>query len=332
MEQEVLTVRRESKLGKYVKSEDIYYQKSKDYEGDGEPFDTLDVSKQGLMGTLQNLTPHWNFNQNRWAFAGEYQDLYKIAKELKLTDKQGKIIEPDENSVFNRFDPFFGHKSLWTSTFMEDNMHSLNSKNVLDRFYTLVLKGREDIDDPTATVNKKSKLDTERSGLVLNSNAVEKIAKGEKVDEEMEAMKHFINLSTNWDKLKRIASIMNPPGYVDSYNDQTALKVLIKTSVIDHDEVISKYGMSPRKYFIKLCNLDNATLDIYANITRALQQGILRVSGGKGATLMGVPIAEGGIKSEQTLIAFYLSSENVKLYDDLCDLIAERDNIPKEFK
>jgi hypothetical protein len=324
MEQEVVVLKRVSKLGKLKSSEQIYHQDKKDYDEQGTPFDTLNISQQGFLGVVNNITPHWNYNEGKWAFAGSYADLVAIAKQIRLTGADGKVIIPTEDSAYSRQDPFWGHKTLWTTEFMRDNVHSFTESNPYSRLFSLILKGREDVEDPTSSI-ERSKMDTESSGLVLMSNKIENVKKSEKIDEELEAIELFISLSKNFDKLKRIASIIDPPGFNDSYNDPTALKVLIKTSVVDVEDHTVKFGMSPRRFFVKLCKLDNATLDIYSNVSRAIQLGVIRPNTTKGYAINGIPILDGAIRSHKQIIDYYLDADNITKYENLLQLIVDRD-------
>lgn len=322
--EETLFLKRESKLSKFKISDDIYYQEEKNFESEGEPIDTFNKN-QGLIGVLTNLTPHWDKDKNEWAFDGTFADLKHICDRLRLSDeKTGLPIQVTEYSVHNRLDPFFNHKTLWTSTFMEDNSKVLSkNEGPLEEFYMRVLKARDDIRQP-GSEKPQSTFETDKTNFVLTSPIQEVREKKVIADELKEAWKLFIALEKNFDKLKRIVAIMDPPGFNDSYNDQTALHTLVTTSIIENDETDNRYGISPRKYFVKLCKLDNAELDIYSIVFAAKRFGIIRVKR-TGATLNGELIGGGQIKSEKDLINYYLNDKNAKEYLDLVALVEDRD-------
>lgn len=322
--EETLFLRRESKLSKFKISDDIYYQETKDFDSEGEVLETFN-KKQGLIGVLTNLTPHWDSNKNEWSFEGSFSDLKAICDKLRLSDeKTGLPIQVNEHSIYNRLDPFFNHKTLWTSTFMEDNSKVLSkNEGPLEEFYMRVLKAREDIKQP-GSEKPQSVYETDKTNFVLTSPIQEVREKKVVADELKEAWKLFLALEKNFDKLKRIVAIMDPPGFNDSYNDMTALQTLVTTSIIDNDETDNRYGISPRRYFIKLCKLDNAELDIYSIVFSAKRFGIIRVKR-TGATLNGEPIGEGQIKSDKDLINFYLNDKNAKAYLDLVAMVEDRD-------
>lgn len=324
--QDTLFLKRESKLSKFKTSDDIYYQEKRNYEEEGEKLETFNKN-QGLIGVLTNLTPHWDSNKNQWSFAGSVADLQSICNRLRLSDeKTGLPIKVDEFSLHNRLDPFFNHKYLWTSTFMEDNSKVLTVEaGPLEEFYMRTLIAREDIKQP-GSEELQSSFETDKTNLVLTSPIQEVRAKKEVADEVLEAFKLYGALEKNFDKLKRIVAIMDPPGFNDSYNDQTALQTLVVDSILTNDETDNRYGISPRKYFIKLCKLDNAELDIYFTVSAAKNFGIIRVKR-TGATVNGEPIGEGQIKSEKDLINFYLNDKNSKAYLDLVDMVEARDKI-----
>lgn len=322
--EDTLYLKRESKLSKFKTSEDIFYQEKQDFESEGERFDTFNKN-QGLIGVLTNLTPHWDYNTNQWSFEGNFSDLQRICDKLRLSDpKTGMMVQVNENSIYNRLDPFFNHKDLWTSTFMEDHSKVLSkSSSPLEEFYMRVLTAREDIRQP-GSEQAQSAFETDKTNLVLTSPIHEVREKKVVADELKESWKLFIALEKNFDKLKRIVAIMDPPGFNDSYNDQTALQTLVTTSIIENDETDNRYGMSPRKYFIKLCKLDNAELDIYSIVFAAKRYGIIRVRK-SGATLNGELIGDGQIKTDKELINFYLQDKNAKAYLGLVDLVEDRD-------
>ena len=322
--EDTLFLKRESKLSKFKTSEDVYYQEKQDFDSEGSAYDTFNKN-QGLIGVLTNLTPHWDKDKNEWSFEGNFADLTSICNRLRLSDdKTGLPVKVSEDSIHNRLDPFFNHKYLWTTTFMEDNSKVLSkSEGPLIEFYMRVLKAREDIKQP-GSEELQSSFETDKTNFVLTSPIQEIREKKVVADELKESWKLFLALEKNFDKLKRIVAIMDPPGFNDSYNDQTALQTLVTTSIIENDEMDNRYGMSPRKYFVKLCKLDNAELDIYSIVFAAKRYGIIRVKR-TGATLNGEQIGDGLIKSDKDLINFYLQDRNAKAYLDLVALVEDRD-------
>lgn len=323
--EDILYLKRESKLGQFKTSSDLYYQESVKYDEEGTPYEEFNKN-QGLIGVLTNLTPHWDNGTNQWAFSGSFADLKSICDKLRLSDKKtGLPVTVTESSIYNRLDPFFNHPTLWTSTFMEDNSKVLSKDGgPLEEFYMRVLTAREDIRQP-GSETKQSAFETDKTNFVLTSPIQEVREKKEVADELKESWKLYLGLEKNFDKLKRIVAIMDPPGFNDSYNDQTALQTLVMTSIIENDEVDNRYGMSPRKYFIKLCKLDNAELDIYSIVFSAKRFGIIRVKKA-GSTLNGELIGDGLIKSDKDLINYYLQDKNAKEYLTLVDLVENRDN------
>jgi len=319
-----LFLRRESKLSQFKTSDSMYYQEKIDYESDGEAFETFD-KKQGMIGVLTNLTPHWDHTKNQWSFYGSFADLKRICDKLRLSNKKtGKTVEVNESSIYNKLDDFFNHEYLWTSTFMQDNSKILSTDGgPLEEFYMRVLKGRDDIKQP-GSEKIQSSFDTDKNNFILTSPGQETREKKVVADELKEAWKEFLKLEKNFDKLKRIVAIMDPPGFNDSYNDQTALQTLVTTSIIENDEMDGRYGMSPRKYFTYLAKLDNAELDIYSIVFSAKNFGMIRVKR-TGATLNGEPIGDGLIKTDKDLINFYLQDKNAKAYLELVALVEERD-------
>lgn len=215
---DTLIVRRKSDLSKLKTSDEIYYQEHKDYTNEGEPIDVFSKTSQSVIGTMSNLTPHWDNDKKEWSFFGGYQALHEIAKKLQLRDKNNELLLPNEYSLKNPHDPFFAHKTLWQSTFIEEGSKYLTDQDPLEEFYMRVLRGREDIEQPDRE-EKQSSFLTDGSKLEIVSPRTELISKKDKIDEEVEAVILYDSVRKNFDKMKRIVSIADPPSYDEDENE-----------------------------------------------------------------------------------------------------------------
>jgi hypothetical protein len=321
---ETLVVKRVSKLGKLKTSDDIYYQERKDYEAEGEPFDNFSKDTQALIGSMSNLTPHWNSLKGEWSFFGGLQALLPIAKKLQLRDKNNVLILPDENSFKNPYDPFFGHARLWNSTFIEETSKFLNTEDPLEEFYIRVLQGRDDIYQPSEDKPQSDFL-TSRSGLEIMSPKDEVRLKSNTSDEHDTAMELYLSLKQNFDKLKRIAIILDPPSFDESYNDPIALQVMMKHEFVENTQNVAKYGTTARKYFIDVCKMSNEELELTSKIIAAANKGIIRRSTKDGYSFKGEKILDGQITNDRKLIDYFKKDENIKQYDRLIDLLENAD-------
>jgi hypothetical protein len=321
---ETLIVRRKSDLSKLKTSDEIYYQDSKDYTKDGEAIDTFSKNSQSVIGTMSNLTPHWDYTKNEWSFYGGFQSLLEIAKKLQLRGQNNELLLPTEYSLKNPNDPFFAHKSLWQSTFMEEGSKYLTEETPLEEFYMRVLKGREDIEQPDREPGEQSAFLTSGSKLEILSPRAELKVQSNKIDEEVEAILLYDSLRKNFDKMKRIVSIADPPSYDESYNDPVAMAALLKHELVDNTQYVTKYGMEARKYFMHLCNLPNEDLEVYSKVLRAAQDGIIRRNSKSGYTMKGELLAEGSIRDDKKLVEFFQKDENISYYSKLEDLIANK--------
>lgn len=321
---ETLVVKRVSKLGKLKTSDDIYYQESKDYDAEGVPFDNFSKDSQALIGSMTNLAPHWNSLKGEWSFYGGLQALLPIARKLQLRDKNNVLILPDEDSFKNPKDPFFGHPTLWSSTFIEETSKFLNQDNPIEEFYIRVLQGRNDIYQPSED-KPQSEFLTSRSGLEIMSPRDEVKLKSNSNDEHDKAMELYLSLKQNFDKLKRIAVILDPPSFDESYNDPIALQVMMKHEFVENTQIVSKYGTTARKYFIEVCERSNEELELMSKIIAAANKGIIRRSTKDGYSFKGEKILDGQITNDKKLIEYFKKDENIKQYDRLIDLLENAD-------
>lgn len=319
---ETLIVRRKSDLSKMKTSDEIFYQEHKDYTKEGEAIDTFYKNTQSVIGTMSNLTPHWDPDRGEWSFYGGFQALFEIAKKLQLRDKNNELILPNEYSLKNPHDPFFAHKTLWQTTFMEEGSKYLTDETPLEEFYMRVLRGREDIVQPDRDPGEQSAFLTAGSKLEILSPRAELKVQSDKIDDEVEAILLYDSLRKNYDKMKRIVSITDPPSYDETYNDPVAMAALVKHELVDNTQFVTKYGTTARKYFVHLCNLPNEDLEIYSKVLKAAQDGIIRRNSKSGYTMKGEKLADGSITDDKKLVEFFQKDENISLYSKLEDLIA----------
>jgi hypothetical protein len=323
---ESLIVKRVSDLSKLRTSKEIYWQKSKDYESEGEPMEGFSTDTQSIIGTKQNLTPHWDRLKDQWSFHGGLKALLPIAERLQLTDKEGKIILPTENSLRNRLDPFFAHKTLWMSEFIEESTKVLTDATALQEFYMRVMKGREDIVDHSRE-DKQSVFETSRGKLEISSPQDEQVKKAKVIDEEAEAWELFISLKQNFDKLKRLIAIADPPSFNESYNDQQALAALVRDEFVTNDTHVTRYGTTARKYFIYLANLNNEDLEVYSKVMAASRMQIIRRNTSEGYTFQQEKLNEGLVRTDKQLVEFFKDDANISYYRRMEKLIEEKDKL-----
>lgn len=312
--EKTIILKKKGNLKKY-KSTGIHLIDKKEYEKAQTPSELegefyQDISDdQPLMGTVKNLTPHYNSHRNEWSFEGEFQDLKRIAEGLRLTDEEGQIITVDETSLKNRYDKFFNHKTLWTSTFMEEGSIALSDSDFLQEFYMRTYLGREDI---PRTGKKMSTFMTAGSGFEIIVPTEIQNKKSKKIDKEMEAV--MLLKEMTYDKQKRVAAVINPVGFKMNHNDPDALRTLLYNSCVQNDEQMhNKWGKTYQDVFLEIGSLPNDRLEIYWKVFQLKNHNIIKVSGTHGATFRGEPIGNGKITTDRMLINYYLDPEN---YED----------------
>lgn len=323
---ESLLVKRVSDLSKLRTSQDIYWQKNKDYNEDGEPIDAFSAASQVVIGTKQNLAPHWNNLKSQWSFYGGIQALIPIAEKLRLTDKQGKIIMPDESSLRNPGDPFFGHVRLWNSEFIEETSAVLTDATPLQEFHMRVLKGRDDIENDNRD-EEISSFVTSSGKLKISSPQDEQVKKAKVIDEEAEAWELFISIKSNFEKLKRIVAIADPPAFNESYNDQQAMSALVRDEFLTNDSQVTRYGTTARKWFIYLCNMPNEELEAATKVMTASRMNIIRRNVSEGYSFQGQKLDEGTIRTDKALIAYFMDDKNMSEYRKMEKAIEEKEKV-----
>lgn len=310
---EPIILKRKSNLSQFRVDPTVYQQKEMDYEKDGEPIlDEKFNPTMSLLGSMQNLTPHYDSDKSRWSFYGTFEDLQRIAKQLSLEDPNTKqVIVVNESTLNNRYDPFWAHPTLWKSIFVEENARYLEPNSPLNELYIRILRGREDIQQPDRT--DQSTFDTDRSNLELISPNMDKKKKVVNASKKKQAMKYFLDLTENHEKMRMIAEILNPVD-LDSAKDNESLEALIQEEFVNNDEFVTKYGTTALDQFIKVCEYTNPELSIYHLGIQAIRLGIIRVSVADGYSFRGERIDNGSIKSDNDLYKFLQNANNSSFF------------------
>jgi hypothetical protein len=311
---EPIIIKKKSNLAQYRPDTNIYFQKDRDYDEQGEviPDDKFNPT-QNLIGAMQNITPHWDEDAGKWAFYGTVEDLQRIAKRLGLTDeKTRQIITVDEDDLYNRYSPFWGNTVLWKSLFIEDTSRYLEADKPINELFNRVLRGREDLEQPGRT--DQSKLITDRASFQLISPTIEKDKKKQSADEVTKAMKLYIELISDEERLNLVYLILDPPDYEENKDDKGAIEANIQSEFVNGDEYVSKYKTSTRKFFNEVSALDNAELITYSTAIRAKKAGVIRPSMNDGYTFKGEKLDAGNIKSDAELCKFLLNPDNSDIF------------------
>lgn len=310
---EPIILKRKSNLSQFNVDSSVYSQREINYEEVGEVItDEKFNPTMNLLGSMQNLTPHYDMDRNRWAFHGTFEDLKRIATNLSLMDEKTKqILKVDESSLTNQFDPFWGHQTLWRSLFIEENARYLEPNSPLNELYIRILRGREDVPQPDRT--DQSTFDTDRSNLELLSPNMDKKKKVADAALNKKAMKLFIELTTNEEKMKRVIEVLNPID-LDSAKDHEARETIIQNDFVNNNEFVAKYGTTAMKQFIEICELKPEDLEVYYLGIQAIRLGIIRVSTVDGYSFKGEKINSGNITSDSLLFKFLKDPNNVPFF------------------
>lgn len=317
---EPIVLKRKSNLSQFNVDKNIYAQRDMDYESDGELVaDEKFNPTMNLLGSMQNLTPHYDSDRSRWSFYGTFEDLDRIAKALSLQDEKTKqIIKVDESSLFNRFDPFWAHSSLWKSVFIEENARYLEPNTPMNELYVRILRGREDIQQPGRS--DQSTFDTDRSNLELISPNMEKKKKTDDAALQKKAMKLFFETIEKAERLDRVLEVLNPID-LGLATTQEQKEALLQTEFVNNNEYVPKYGTTAMKQFIEVCELSNVDLEVYYLAVQAIRLSVIRVSIGDGYSFKGEVINSGSIKSDNDLFRYLKDPKNSALFLQIEDAV-----------
>lgn len=319
--EDTLILRRVSNIQKLRTTGELYYQEKQDLHSEGVPTgESLSTREDSLFNIMLNLTPHWDHDANRWSFYGTIQDLQNLQNRIGLVGKDGRRIEITEHSLKNRYDPFFTHKTLWTTEFLKGKARTLSKESPIEEFYMRTYKGRSDVKQDNLV---QSKFVLDRSKLEIVSPQIIKEKKSREIDKILEGTQKLAKMSH--ERMKRIAAIIDPPGYNENYPDPDALKTLLYDSCINSEESnTSRFGTKTyQDRFLELAAMDNATIDVVSKIHSAIKKGIIkpRTTGYlfKGET---IETLDGNkIKSDSALEQYYLSDKNLKAFEKLEDVL-----------
>ncbi len=311
---EPLIIKKRSNLAQYRPDSTVYFQKDRIYEEQGTPIEGDKYNPtQNLIGAMQNVTPHYDTDRNQWSFYGDVEDLKRIAKKLSLSDDKTKqVITVDEDDLVNKYSKFWAHPILWKSLFIEDNARYLEADTPLNELFNRVLRGREDVSQPGRT--DQSTFETDRSNLELISPQIEKDKRKANTGEITEAMKLYIDLLKDEDRLKLVALILDPMDYEEASKDVTSLASLLQTDFVNNDERVGKYNTTARKYFITIASLSNEDLSTYSIAIRAKKSGVVRQNTTDGYTFKGEKLNNGLIKSDSALCEFLKDPNNTNIF------------------
>jgi len=189
-----------------------------------------------------------------------------------------------------------------------------------------VLKGREDIENDSRE-GEISSFESSKGKLRISSPKDEQVKKAKVIDEESEAWELFISLKQNFEKLKRIVAIADPPSFNESYNDQQAMAALVRDEFLTNDTQVTRYGTTARRWFIYLCNMPNEELEAATKVMTASRMNIIRRNTSEGYSFQGEKLDEGTIRTDKALINYFMDDKNMADYRKMEKAIEEKEKV-----
>ncbi len=310
----VLILTKKDKLDKLKINRQVFGQDNQDTRDQGELLG--EYKGVSLIGTIRNVTPEWCDLREKWCFNGTVEDLKAIQKKLKLKDGNNQLIVIDEDTMYNREDPFWGNMRLWT-TMMTEGRKVLSSDDALSDLFIRVL-------EDTLTIEQEgkdqSKADIGDADFKITSPTSEAAAKFKTLDKDLEVSAALFNMDH---KVKKaILDIMQPPGYDSSENDHSILTSLLHTVSKDTRAMDNYTKKTWQDRFIELSKEPAAKLGLQVNVFGAINKGIIRRDSTNGYAMNGVRIEEGTITTDGALVKFYTDPLNSKEYDNLLNQIS----------
>lgn len=323
MAEEIVILKKINKLEQLKVSPNLYKLNSNNMDEDGE----LDGVYKGntLLGSKRNVAPTWDTLKDQWAFDGDIEDLKRIQSRLKLRDEDGRLIEISEDSLSNRHDAFWGHKTLWNSRIMDEGSTSLNSKNPLDELLIRVHRG-----------NSFVKSGSEQSPYVLAESSLELVSPRAEIEAQNRGGKKQVKANVLLDKMglekmNCIAYLMQLPGYRPDEKDSEILFNLLLNNAVNNLNKVFKYGaeVTYQDRFIELAEMHNDKLNILTKVQTARDRGGI-VARSNGYTFNGDPIEGGSIRTEKQLHDYYLNMKNVEARNELENYLTSTDDLFKK--
>lgn len=321
---DVVFIRKINKLAKLTRGNNGL-QKPKffgqeNYDPDSESADDvqLEYKSQGLVGVVRNLTPQWDKLNQKWAWEGTFQDLVRIAKRMRLRDKDQSIILPEDEYCFtNREDVFFNHLDLWydkDGLSITDGSIALRTVNAKEEFYARTYMG-----NPMHQNSMKEQPKGILSGSELEvwSPKTEIKTKKRKIDKQHKAITLLATMSI--DKRRLIAQIMRPSGFDPMTEDIDLLYTELATGAAENTATATKFGGKTwQEYFIELGEMKDATLYITARIMHGKHQGILIKKSGM-YTFQTKKLD--GVTNDIQLVEYFSNTDRVDEYNKLDELL-----------
>lgn len=322
-QEEIVILKKVNKLEQLKVSPNLYRLNSNNMDEDGE----LEGSYKGntFLGSKRNVTPTWDTLKDRWAFDGDIEELKRIQSKLKLRDEDGKLIEINEDTLSNRHDPFWGHKSLWNGKIMDEGSTALNSKNPLDELLIRVHRG-----------NSFVKSGSEQSPYILAESNLEMLSPRAEIEVQNRTGKKQVKANVLLDKMglekmNSIAYLMQLPGYRPDEKDSEVLFNLLLNNAVNNLSKVYKYGtdITYQDRFIELAEMHNDKLNILSKVQTARDRGGI-IARSNGYTFNGDLIDNGSVRTEKQLHDYYLNMKNVEARNELENYLLSTDDLFKK--
>jgi hypothetical protein len=313
---EIVILKKKNKLDRLKVSPNLYKLDTNKQFGYEEEEGELDGVYKGntFLGAKRNVTPTWDDDNNKWAFDGEWEELKAIQARLKLRDERGMLFEINEDTLYNRYDPFWGHKSLWTGKIMDEGSVALNSENPLDHLLIKVHRG----------LPKVHQIGSEQSPYMVSDSELEILSPKYEDEEMMKSGKKQVDAvvlfsKMSYDKQKAIAHLMQLPGYNNKEIDPQVIYGLVLHGAVNNTDKYFKYGsdITYQERFVQLANYTNEKLNILTKVQEAIDSGGIVLRQSTGYTFNGEKLADGTIRSLRQLHDFYLSPKNTPMVVEL---------------
>jgi len=274
-----------------------------------------------LPGSRHYLSVYWNDLKDQWCWGGSQEDLYRIAKKVKLRmpakiGYQGEVIKPEEIDLFNPKDPFFTNLHWCARKFMSGGRIMLNLDSEEDEFYYFCYKGSHLVNDTT-----DQQLSVFRAGAKYEIINPKMVTENKARDAKLEVNALVLLSKMSLDKQKYIASIMN---ISTDFEDPDRLFLDLKDHAVENITKTSRFGgKTPQEQFISLSKEKNEDLVMKSNISIARNKRILVKRTNYYQFNIGNTDEDGpstlsdkidGIASDNQLIAFFRKPENQEYY------------------
>ncbi len=290
-----------------LKAQGLDTRNEDNYDGQGA------FKLDAFLGTSRPLTPTFNLTTNRWGFFGDTTTLKELVSKCKLRhehgDKKGKVIEPEEVDVTNRYDSFFDHSDMVIR--LENGKAKLDLADPKHMFLYLCLTDDPDITNPKSNPNPF--MTGHQKFEMIDINA-EKAKESVGIDDTIEAYVLFKNIKNNTERLITVSRALDILKDDSKPEDPSALWLEIKNRFVENTALYPNSTKTYQQVFLETASKDTESLNRMHLVNFGIYKSIIRPRTIDGFWTMKTKTGDNkdlmGVKSKLDAYAYFQNPDN----------------------